>query len=164
MSLVLGDNGVLNKAQTATTETRNAEEKEKIEMAVAAAQIAGNGVLTEENLNNELDKINSSGLLGNETENGWSYIYSTDKKYTIYKTGEVKEQTSLLPPEYQQVEYIESTGTQYINTEFSVQNYSELEVRYISTLNGYVIASLENQFYYGLRIGVEGRNDRYKMA
>ena len=51
LSLVLGDNGVINKAQNATTETRNAEEKEKIEMAVAAAQTIGHGKLITENLN-----------------------------------------------------------------------------------------------------------------
>lgn len=90
LSLVLGDNGVLNKAQNATTETRNAEEKEKIEMAVAAAQTIGHGKLTNENLNNELSKVFANGTLGPETDNGWSYDLS-DKIYNIDKTGKVEK-------------------------------------------------------------------------
>ena len=136
LSLVLGENGILKKSQKATTETRKAEEKEKIEMAVAAARAAGNGVLTAENLNTELNKINSTGILRDEKEKWWSYNYSADKKYTIYKTGEVKEQTSLLPIEYQQLEYIESTGTQYIDTGIQLNNNSfSAEVAFQATRN-----------------------------
>ena len=92
LSLVLGDNGVIEKSQKATTATRNAEEKEKVEMAVAAARAAGNGVLTTENLNTELDNVFDNGKEVEETK------------------------ARRLPAEYQEVEYIESTGTQFINT------------------------------------------------
>ena len=99
LSLVLGDNGVLNKAQNATTETRNAEEKEKIEMAVAAARAAGDGALTTKNLNDELNKINIDGELREEKEEGWLYSI-VDKNYKIYKTGKVEEKDSVILDSY----------------------------------------------------------------
>ena len=93
LSLILGENGILKQAQNGVTETRNAEEKEKIKMAVAAAQAVGHGVLSKENLDIELDKVFNNGK-------------------------EVKKVSfGRLPAKYQEVEYIGSTGTQYINTE-----------------------------------------------
>ena len=107
LSLVLGDNGVLKKAQNATTETRNAEEKEKIEMAVAAARTAGNGVLTTENLNTELVKVFGENKIVEESNVG------------------------RLPKEYQEVEYLESTGTQYIDTKYYAKSNSKVSCKFM---------------------------------
>ena len=115
ISLVI-NNGVLDKAQHGVDRYSEEEELEQIKLAVAAAMLKGNGFLTKENLENELEKINETGRIKDETEKGWNYSGSTDKKYYIYKTGEVKEQTRLLPIQYQQVEYIKSNGSQFIIT------------------------------------------------
>ena len=84
LSLILGENGILNKAQNSITESRNAEEKEKIEMSVVAAKAAGHGVLIKENLDIELDRVFNNGKTVSELEDedGWSY--TTDIKYIIY--------------------------------------------------------------------------------
>ena len=121
LSLVLGDNGVINKAQNATTETRKAEEKEKIEMAVAAARAAGNGTLTTENLNIELDKVFNNGK-------------------------EVEEsKIRRLPAEYQEVEYIESTGTQYIDSKV-IPNPSCIEIQAKMSTNGDVVEDISKRY------------------
>ena len=117
LSLVLGENGVLKKSQKATTETRNAEEKEKIEMAVAAARAAGNGVLTTENLNTELGKVFGEG--------------KTVKESKVRR----------LPVEYEEVEYIESTGTQYIDTNYKASNKTKVELTF-STVNSFTETSI----------------------
>ena len=87
LSLVLGENGVLKQTQNATTETRSAEEKEKIEMAVAAAQMAGNGVLIKENLNSQLQDTFDNNIEVEESSYGWSYHIG--EVYRIYKNGDV---------------------------------------------------------------------------
>ena len=156
ISLVLGANGVIEKSQKATVATRDAEEKEKIEMAVVAAQTAGNGVLTEENLVIELRKMNSTGILGTETEKGWKY--STDKNYNIYKAGKVEEQTSLLPREYQQVEYIESTGGQYIDTLFKPNQDT------IMWCDCIITDTFKSGYYQGLCGVATGTNELNRMA
>ena len=73
------------------------------------------------NLSTELSKVIESGKLGQETEKGWSYSTGA-KNYKIDKEGKVEEFDSLLPLEYQQVEYIESTGSQYIITHLVSSN------------------------------------------
>lgn len=137
LSLTLGENGVLSKAKNATTETRIAEQKEKIEMAVAAARAAGNGVLNKDNLDTELDKLFDNVILDKETEQGWSYSIS-DKKYNIDRTGKLEEQNSLIPSEYQLIEYIEETGGQYIDTRLSMPQgfHTELDLMQTSKTSG----------------------------
>ena len=118
LSLMLGQNGVLKQAQNATTETRGAEEKEKIEMAVAAARAVGNGELTEENLDTELGKVFDSGILK-------------------------KRKSRILPEEYQQVEYIESTGTEYIDTGFKPNSENvKIELKIQVKNSGYGYAAI----------------------
>ena len=108
-----GDNGLLQKAQTAKEENEKAKEVELIKLAVSAAQVAGEGTLTTTNLKNELE-VN---LKDNDIDNNFKPIsnYWTYNGYKIDNDGNVEK--LLLPKEYQQVEYIESTGTQYINSE-----------------------------------------------
>ena len=156
LSLVLGENGVLNKAQNATIETKNAEEKEKIEMAVAAARAVGHGVINKENLENELSKVSNNVAFNEDIEEGWKYfIYG--KNYSIYKNGKVEENVEteednrLLPTEYQQVEYIESTGTQYIDTEYfsNKDTMVDLSFSYVKSnndawSNGLIFGSADN--------------------
>lgn len=127
LSLVLGNNGIIQKSQRATTETRIAEEKEKIEVAVAAAGAKGINSITTENLNEELRKTFGNEENAIENTNYWYYKSITDKNYRIYKDGKV-ELGNLLPDEYQQIEYIESTGKQYIDTKLFASNYMDLRV------------------------------------
>ena len=118
MATLTGDNGLLQKATTAKQENEKAKELELIKLAVSAAQVAGEGNINEKVLNDEL----IANLGGTETANkvGENWYY---KGYIIEENGNVEKYDKLLPKEYQQVEYIESTGAQYIDTK-KVANYN----------------------------------------
>lgn len=107
-----GNNGLLTKAETAVQSNKDSQELEKIQLAVLSAQMK-NKNLSEEILNTELQETFNNDKTVIESLN--YYIYKTDKSYRIYKDGKVEE-GNLLPDEFKQVEYIESTGTQYIDT------------------------------------------------
>ena len=90
ISMLTGNNGIITQAQNAKKETEEAEEKEKIQLAVLDA-ISKNNDLTEENLQKEIDDEFGSG----ETkvyENGdedFSVIFQNkDTNYRI-EDGEV---------------------------------------------------------------------------
>ena len=108
-----GNNGLLTKAETAVQSNKDSQELEKIKLAVLSAQMKNGGkILTAENLNAELQaNLNDDTTTAEKIGNDWYY-----KEYVIYENGNVEKYDKLLPKEYQQVEYIESTGTQYIDT------------------------------------------------
>ena len=98
----------MQKAQTAKQENEEAKELELIKLAVSAAQIEGEGTITTENLNNKLRTNFSDNEISIENPSYWYY-----KEYRIYKDGHIE---TGIPKEYQQVKYIESSGTQWIDT------------------------------------------------
>ena len=110
-----GNNGLLTKAETAVQSNKDSQELEKIKLAVAAAKLAGQGSITTDNLNGEIrENFSDNSINVDEKSGGW--FFKKNKEYTIYEDGKVEEGNllPLLPNEYQQVEYIESSGTQYI--------------------------------------------------
>lgn len=114
IATLTGDNGILTQASNAKEETEQTNEKELIELAVMAAKSDGQGVLTTDNLNREMKRnFNNDKMV---RENGSSWIYENEHIYKISEDGKVELVKPILPEEYQQVEYIESTGTQYIDT------------------------------------------------
>ena len=58
ISTLTGNNGILTKSINAKEKTLDAEDKEKIQIAINEAQISNNGYqkLTEENLQKEIDE------------------------------------------------------------------------------------------------------------
>ena len=59
--------------------------------------------------------------------NNLEYTNKLDEKEKEYTQSlNVKEKIKLLPDEYQQVEYIDSSGTQYIDTGLLAQDYSDI--------------------------------------
>lgn len=58
ISTLTGDNGILTKSINAKEKNLDAEDKEKIQIAINEAQISNNGYqkLTEENLQKEIDE------------------------------------------------------------------------------------------------------------
>lgn len=81
--------GIIGKAEYGTENYKSEEELEKIKLAVASAKLAGNGFLTEENLNTELQKVFNDSKTVNKNDD--YYTYNTDKNYKIYGDGKVKE-------------------------------------------------------------------------
>ena len=78
-----------------------------------------NGNILKDNLNNELNSLFNNNKEVSEYND--FYTYELDKVYKIYKNGKIE--IARLPKEYQEVEYIESTGTQYIDTGISSTRY-----------------------------------------
>ena len=130
IATLTGDNGILQKATTAKQNNEKATELELIKLAVSAAQTKGEGTITTENLNNEL-----SANLDDTAEpigDNWNY-----KEYIIYKDGRVEKYDRLLPAEYQQVEYIESSGTQWIDTKIIANDVLTINSKFnITKLTG----------------------------
>lgn len=117
IATLTGDNVLLQKAQTANETNEEAKEIELIKLAVSAAQVTGQGTLTTLNLNDELKlNFNVDKLDLEEKSGGW--LLKRNKDYTIFENGNIEEGNllPLLPKDYQQLKYIESAGTQYIDT------------------------------------------------
>ena len=114
IATLTGDNGLLQKVQTAKEANDDAKELELIKLAVSAAQATENGILTEKNLNEELkNNFNNEEILS-ESVKYFIYKTNTGNSYRIYKDGKIEE-GKLLPEEYQQVDSIYCDGNQYIN-------------------------------------------------
>ena len=124
ISLVINNN-VLDKAKYGVDKYSDEEELEQIKLAVAAAMLKGNGFLDTENLNSELhERIDGTE---NAEKIGNNYYYNG---FVISEDGNVEKYDKLLPKEYQQVEYIESSGEQYIDT-------GVIQSDYTNNLKGY---------------------------
>lgn len=73
ISMLSGDNGILQRATTAKENTDNAQITERVQLAYTAAIADGNGVLTEQNLRTELtNEFGDNYNLGEDTTtNEW---------------------------------------------------------------------------------------------
>ena len=152
IQILSGENGLINRTISAKETTEKAEEKELVELAVSAAQIDGEGTITTDNLNNALKETFNNDTNASENSEGWTY--QGNKKYKIYSNGkveEMKEDQIILPDGYTECEYLESTGTQYIDTGYysNSETRTILEFSYIMTnndqySNGAVFGSANN--------------------
>ena len=92
ISTLTGDNGILTKSINAKEKTLDAEDKEKIQIAISEAQISNNGYqkLTEENLQKEIDEQFGTGIVRvypNE-KNAFSFIFQNkESNYRLEKDG-----------------------------------------------------------------------------
>lgn len=96
IAMLTGDNGILSQAQNAKNQTEKAEDKERIKLAVNAAQISDNGFkeLGQNSLQEELDKEFGEGkTVVRDNEDG-SFIVNLrdDKKdYTVLSNGQIQD-------------------------------------------------------------------------
>lgn len=125
IQMLTGNSGILTQASNAKEQTEISSIKERVELAVTSAILnSPNYQLTTEKLKEELQKEFKSdykSLLGNDTwtfeTNKHIWLISSDGKVTTLNNYKIYGNVDcLIPNEYQRVEYIESTGTQYINT------------------------------------------------
>lgn len=125
ISMLTGNNGIITQAQNAKKETEEAEEKEKIQLAVLDAISKNNG-LTEENLQKEIDDEFGSGetkVYPNE-EGAFSIIFQNkDTNYRIEEDGTVTK----------------------IDIAFKIRNEEELK-EFMNEVNSG--NSFENQYVY----------------
>ena len=90
IAMLTGENGILNKATTAKERTLEAEDEEKVKLAVLAAR-DNNGKFSKELLKEELKKY---GLTGTDSEDGTTTITANGKTYTIDSEGNVTSKTA----------------------------------------------------------------------
>ena len=150
-----GNNGLLTKAETAVQRNKDSQELEQIQLAVLSAQMK-NKNLSEEILNTELQKTFNNDKTVIESPS--YYIYKTDKSYRIYKDGKVEE-GNLLPDEFQQVEYIASTGKQYINTGLLAKDHINI---YLEILGNFS-SPAKNQYIFGCSDGSIDKKSTYHL-
>ena len=117
-----GNNGLITKAETAVQSNKESQELEKIQLAVLSVKMKNNGKLSTDDLNNELN-------VKTIEKKGYNWYYNG---YSIDEKGNVEKYNKILPKEYHQVEYIESSGTQYIDTRINSNTnmFIELEMSY----------------------------------
>ena len=92
ISMLTGQNGILNRATTAKTQTEISQVDEMVKFSAMDALANGNGKITEVLLTEALNKNLGSGnytLTGNETY-GWT-IVANEKKYNINGNGSITE-------------------------------------------------------------------------
>lgn len=133
------NNGILDKAKLAVAKYSEGEELEQIKLAVASAILKGNGFLDTDNLNSELHEIIDENE--NAEKIGNDYYY---KGFVISEDGNVKKYDKLLPKEYQQVEYIENTSVQFIDTLFRGNQDTKIVCEAVIT------DSFKSGYYQGL--------------
>ena len=162
IATLTGESGLLQKATIAKEENEKAKELELIKLAVASAKLAGEGTITKDNLESEL-KSNFDVDIINLDEKSGGWILNQSKEYTIYEDGKVVEgKLILLPKEYQQVEYVEGSGTQYVDTllnskgenfEISIdfQLTKAIHNRWIFGTRSYQAGYYSGKFYTGSR-------------
>ncbi len=142
--MINGENSIIRQATNAKEEVEKANELEQVKLAVIGAKLENNELNTSE-LQKVLKTYNLNGTL--RGSKNWVYI-GNNNNYLITQNGEVSitEQQYLgiiigntenaLPDGYQQVEYIESTGTQYIISDIEVQSGLKVESKSIVTEGG----------------------------
>ena len=150
ISLII-NSGILDHAQHGVDRYSKEEDLEQIKLAVASARLKGNGFLTADNLNTELQTRFNNEDEVIETSKYWNY-----KGYKIKENGEVIK--NLLPAEYQQVEYIENTDQQYIDTLFMANNNTSIWCDCIIT------DKLKSGYYQGLFGAATGTNEMNRLA
>ena len=94
--MLTGQNGILTQAQNAKNQTEKAEDKERIKLAVNAAQISDNGFkeLGQNSLQEELDKEFGEGKTVVRDNEDVSFIVNLrdDKKdYTVLSNGQIQD-------------------------------------------------------------------------
>ena len=157
IATLTGDNGLLQKATTAKQDNEDSKELELIKLSVSAAQVAGKGTITTENLNNELKSNLNSETDVVESSDYW--YYKANKNYRIYKDGKIDE-GKLLPDEYQQVEYIESTGKQYINTGLLAKDHIDI---YLEILGNFS-STAKSKYIFGCSDGTSGSSTYHLLG
>ena len=103
-------------------------------------------------------------IWGNSTETGTIIEHNIEKEGLIKSydiKGNTYQQTSILPNEYQQVEYIESSGTQFINTGLIGKStmYMEGKIQAPTTLSDFksIIGANPNRVY--IQTDTNGTNE-----
>ena len=129
ISAITGGEGIIEKGKQAKDETEIAAEMEELQKIInqsAAKGIMHGNYSGSADATTIRDALKKNNLIVENPDDviidgkkGWTVTgIKTGQKYEIKSNG-IVEKRGLLPEDFQQVEYIESTGTQYIDTKFT---------------------------------------------
>ena len=130
ISAITGGESTMDKASEAKDETAIKSEMENLQKVINQSAAKG---IKHGNYSGSADAITIRDALKKNNlivenpdeviidgKNYWKVTgIKTGQKYEIKKNGSVNKYISILPDDFQQLEYIESTGTQYIDTKFT---------------------------------------------
>ena len=142
LAMISGENGILKKVVQAKESTQKASVEERIGLAIQSAIAVDynkHGKITRETLISELEKNDLLEENLEEIEDGKWVLSKNGEEYLIYSDGELQIKKGKLPLEYKELEYIESTGTQYIDTNIypNTSDIYELVFRFNNTTANY---------------------------
>ena len=149
ISMLTGQNGILNRAQEAKEKTEEAVLEEKIKLAVAEAQMSNNGYeeLSTENLNYELIKDGTKAIVS-DNEDGTKHILFLDEKkeYKLDSNGNIKDlninfDTKYVAPSSQDEE--RNNGVIGIGTDGKIVDMDLWEWSFDGVTNGYALNDSE---------------------
>ena len=120
ISMLTGQNGILNKSVEAKEKTESGNELELVKTSAMEALTEGKGIVEEENLKKALDKNIGEYEIEYNENRGWKTTIG-DRRYIIKETGEVvypvAERIEVTPPTkttYESAEEIDTTGMKVI--------------------------------------------------
>jgi len=152
ISMTLSDNGIIEQAEKVKEETEKKQEQENLELAIAAALMAGSGEIKTENLQQKIDEFLGYGKLI-EQETNWKYIVQ-DKIYNIDLEGKITEERKPTAEEILvdgqikiDVEFVKQDGKIRPQVTITTQNifanlkYKVKENEWIETISGAIITN-----------------------
>ena len=157
ISMIAGNNGVLNKAIEAKEMTEEAEDIEKIKLAISDAQIGENGYqeLTTDNLENALINDGTKAIVS-DNEDGTKHILFLDKKkeYELDSNGNIEDlnidfDTKYVAPDSQDEERNEGVigiGTDGNPVDMDLWNYTSVDGEYCVNSKESLDAVMENDW------------------
>ena len=93
IATLTGENGILTQATKAGEDTKNATEKEQIELACVAVMGENRGEITKEQLETELKKYDN-GITVTEDGENFKVTYPNENVYTVKKDGTIEKATN----------------------------------------------------------------------
>ncbi len=132
ISMLTGQNGILNRASEAQEKTGTAQADELVKLSVTEALTQGLGELTDVNLKTALNNNIGEGKyeITGDAENGWT-VTVNGKKYKIDSTGKISGNTGSLPKGEGTTPYLPDASFSYkegdLNTGLVVEDEDENE-------------------------------------
>ena len=124
IQMLSGNNGILTRAKDAKVQMGDAKDTELIQMSIIESSLEKGAP----NIEVLVPKLQEMGC----TVSGESYPLSVSyngKNYKIENNGIIQiDAVDAFTKEYKEVEYIESTGTQYIDTGYIPKTNTKLEL------------------------------------
>lgn len=148
------DSGIIKHAQDASNDYTVAQEKEKIELALTEAYLAGNGTISEDNLKSAIEsQLGEEITLTGSGNTGYIITTESGKQYSIKSNGNVNEYKEELERVYYVVDGAWVDG--YVTSESDLPSGATITVKFYKTNNKFTPEASDEVFEDGLPEGYE---------